>query len=361
MRHGRLFLAGDTQNNRICHSFLVASRGESSLPDKSNNNVSMKQKSPKRAGKGFSIEQMPRFKFTGALRPGDISPRRNVPEEIPRPDYWKDGKPKAKLPRFPWEITPLTPDEIEKMRVSARMAREILDIAGRMLKPGLLTEEIDAVVHKETIERGAYPSPLNYNKFPKSCCTSINEVICHGIPDSTALVDGDIVNIDITVYYNGYHGDCSETFLVGNVDEKGRKLAKVTYDCLELAIAQCKPGLPVKKLGGIIEDHAKKNGFTVVRNFCGHGVNSVFHTTPNVMHFRNDEPAGILKPGVTFTIEPMVNEGTHKNVTWPDDWTATTLDGKRSAQFEHTLLVTEDGVERLTGKIETSPKYFWEE
>lgn len=324
--------------------------------------ISMKKESAKRtASRGFGFNQIPRFKFTGKLRPGEISPKKTVPKEIVCPDYWNDGKPKAKLPRFAWDITTLTDEEIAKMRVSGRIAREILDIAGRMVQPGVLTDEIDEVVHEETIKRGAYPSPLNYNLFPKSCCTSINEVVCHGIPDSTALVDGDIINIDVTVYHDGFHGDCSETFLVGNVDEKGKKLVKTTYECMDRAINICKPDVAVKNIGGVIEEHAKKNGFSTTRNFCGHGVNSVFHTTPNVMHFKNDEPAGVLKPGTTFTIEPMINEGTHRNVTWLDDWTATTLDGKRSAQFEHTLLITEDGVERLTKKIETSPKFFWEE
>lgn len=326
-------------------------------------NSKTKPSKPKisRPARGFGLNPIPRFHFTGKLRPGTISEQKEVSSTIRRPDYWKDGKPKARDPRFPWDIAALTDDDVEKMRVSSRMAREILDIAGRMVRPGVLTDEIDEVVHREIVERGAYPSPLNYNKFPKSCCTSINEVVCHGIPDSTALVDGDIVNIDITVYYNGFHGDCSETFLVGNVDERGKHLVKTTYDCLESAIAICKPGLAVKNIGGVIEEAAAREGFSVVRNFCGHGVNSVFHTTPNVMHFRNNEPAGVLKRNVTFTIEPMINEGTPRNVTWPDDWTTTTLDGKRSAQFEHTLLVTEDGVEKLTAKIDSSPKYFWEE
>lgn len=326
--------------------------------------ITMEKKKPKPARntpRGFSISQAPRFNFTGKLRPGVISPRLDVPKDIPKPDYWKDGLPKAKQPRYPWDIETLSAEAIEKMRVSGRMAREILDMAGRMVQPGVLTNEIDIMVHSETIARGAYPSPLNYHRFPKSCCTSINEVVCHGIPDNTALVEGDIINIDVTVYYDGYHGDCSETYLVGEVDEAGRKLVKTTYDCLERAISICAPGVAVKKIGGEIEQLAKQNKFTVVRNFCGHGVNSVFHTTPNVVHYRNSEPAGILQPGTTFTIEPMINEGTARNVTWPDNWTATTVDGKRSAQFEHTLLITESGVEKLTGKIESSPKYFWEE
>lgn len=312
--------------------------------------------------KGFFLDNLPLpFRYRGQLRPTDVSPQRTVPKDLKKPDYWSDGIPKGKVPRFAWDIRTLGDDEISKMRVSCRMAREILDIAGRLVTPGITTEEIDQVVHEEILKRNAYPSPLNYHGFPKSCCTSINEVVCHGIPSATALVDGDIVNIDITVYYNGYHGDCSETFLVGDVDARGRELVRVTYECLDRAIEACGPGFAVKDIGGVIEDHATKHGFSVVRNFCGHGVNSVFHTTPNVVHYRNNEPAGILKPGTTFTIEPMINEGTHKNVTWPDGWTATTSDGKRSAQFEHTLLITENGIERLTGKIETSPKFFWED
>lgn len=314
---------------------------------------------PKKRG-FFLADLPPPFRYRGTLRPAEVSPRRGIPKGIKTPDYWRDGIPKGKVPRFAWDIRTIGDDGISKMRVSGRMAREILDIAGRLVKPGVTTEEIDQVVHEEIIKRGAYPSPLNYNGFPKSCCTSINEVVCHGIPSETALVDGDIINIDITVYYDGYHGDCSETFLVGNVDARGKELVRVTYECLDKAIEACGPDVPVKEIGGIIEAHATKFGFSVVRNFCGHGVNSIFHTTPNVVHYKNNEPAGVLKPGTTFTIEPMINEGTPKNVTWPDGWTATTSDGKRSAQFEHTLLITEHGVERLTEKIESSPKFFWE-
>lgn len=351
-----LRLSSKSIASNVCTTASSVYMGKSSK----SKSKSSKQRAQRSMSKGFGLSQMPRFDFTGELRPGTISPKRTIPEAILKPDYWKDGLPKDRHPKFPWDIKALTDQQVEKMRVSCRMAREILDIAGRMVKPGVLTDEIDAMVHEEILKRGAYPSPLNYNGFPKSCCTSINEVVCHGIPDSTALVDGDIINIDITVYYDGYHGDCSETFLVGNVDEKVKKLVKTTYDCMEAAIEICKPGLPVKKIGGVIEQLATKEGFSVVRNFCGHGVNSVFHTTPNVMHCRNNEPAGVLKKNVTFTIEPMINEGTPRNVTWPDNWTATTLDGKRSAQFEHTLLITDNGVERLTQKIESSPKYFWE-
>lgn len=277
------------------------------------------------------------------------------------PDYAKDGKPKGKVPRFPWDLPVLSANDIAKMRVVGRLAREVLDIAGRAVQPGILTEDIDEIVHAECMKRNAYPSPLNYNGFPRSCCTSINEVVCHGIPSDTALVDGDIINIDITLYHDGFHGDCSETFLVGDVDERGKLLARKTYESMMAAIDICGPKVAVNRIGGVIEDHVTDHGFSVVRNFCGHGVNSVFHTTPNVVHYRNREPSGVLEPGVTFTIEPMINEGTEKNFMWADDWTATTSDGKRSAQYEHTLLVTEDGIDILTGKIETSPKFFWEE
>ncbi len=316
-----------------------------------------------RRGKGFSgfgTKQLPRFKFTGKMRPGRISPRLSVPENIPRPNYARSGRPRGPTPKFPWDIEIKSAEDIEHMRVAGRLAREVLDAAGRSVEPGMLTDEIDRIVHEETIKRGAYPSPLNYNKFPKSCCTSINEIICHGIPDDTVLVNGDIINIDVTVFYNGFHGDCSEMFLVGDVDERGRQLVKTTYDCLQSAIAICKPGVPIKRIGTPIEKLAKENGFSVVRNFCGHGIGRTFHTTPSVLHCENSEPAGIMEAGMTFTIEPMINEGTHKNVTWPDDWTAATLDGKRSAQFEHTLLITEDGVEALTARLDDSPKMFWE-
>lgn len=313
-----------------------------------------------RSGKGFGKGLAPKFKFTGKLRPGFITPRLEIPEEIPRPNYWKSGRPRSKNPKFPWDVEVKSPEEIAAMRTSGRLAREVLDAAGRAIEPGMITDELDRIVHAETLKRGAYPSPLNYHGFPKSCCTSVNEVVCHGIPDDTVLLSGDIVNVDVTIFFGGFHGDCSEMFIVGDVDESGKKLVRTTYDCLHDAMAICKPGVPFKRIGTPIEQRARKEGFSVVRNFCGHGIGSTFHTTPNILHCENNEPAGIMQPGMTFTIEPMINEGTHKNITWPDDWTATTLDGRRSAQFEHTLLVTEEGVEALTARLENSPKLFWE-
>eukprot|EP00536_Pseudo-nitzschia_multiseries_P015756 jgi/Psemu1/299092/fgenesh1_pm.946_\ len=249
------------------------------------------------------------------------------------------------------------------MRASGKLAREILDLAGRHVAPGITTDAIDAIVHEAVLAAGAYPSPLNYHGFPKSCCTSVNEVICHGIPDDRPLEKGDVVNVDITVYLDGYHGDCSEMFVVGGndaIDQAGKQLLQATYDSWLLACKHVKPGRDYKELGALVEDHVVPRGFSSVRNFCGHGIGSVFHTTPNILHYRNNEPNGQMATGHTFTIEPMICEGSNKVLNWPDDWTATTVDGKRSAQFEHTLVVTEDGVEALTCKNENSMVQFWE-
>ena len=206
--------------------------------------------------------------------------------------------------------------------------------------------------------RSFHSQPLS-NKTPFSPILFIS-VICHGIPDDRKLEDGDIINVDITCYLDGYHGDCSEMFVAGEADEAGRKLLQTTYDCWVKAMNFVKPGNDYKDIGAIIEDHIVPQGFSTVKKFCGHGIGSVFHTNPNIFHYRNTEPNGQMAPGHTFTIEPMICEGTAQCLSWPDDWTATTTDGKRSAQFEHTLLVTPEGVEALTGKIETSPVQWWE-
>eukprot|EP00542_Grammatophora_oceanica_P009814 CAMPEP_0194038772 /NCGR_PEP_ID=MMETSP0009_2-20130614/10985_1 /TAXON_ID=210454 /ORGANISM="Grammatophora oceanica, Strain CCMP 410" /LENGTH=430 /DNA_ID=CAMNT_0038681391 /DNA_START=18 /DNA_END=1310 /DNA_ORIENTATION=+ len=302
------------------------------------------------------------FAYAGEIRPGTQSPQRIVLQEgITRPDYADDGMPKARSKLLPWIVEVKTPDEIEKMKAAGRVAREVLDLAGRAVKPGVTTDEIDSLVHEATISRGAYPSPLNYHGFPKSCCTSVNEVICHGIPDDRALQEGDIVNLDITCYLDGYHGDCSEMFYVGkDPDAATKNLIQTTYDCWVSAMNFVEPGNDYKDIGAIIEDYVTPRGFTTVRNFCGHGIGSVFHTNPNILHYRNNEPNGQMASGHTFTIEPMINEGSARPLTWPDEWTATTADGKRSAQFEHTLLICEDGVEALTGKLPGSPMQFWE-
>jgi len=324
-----------------------------------------RKSSVKANSKGFGAAlknlQMNTFLYAGGVRPGQQSAQKIVVDKsIMKPDYALDGMPKAPRSPLPWVIEVKTPEEIEKMRIAGRVAREVLDIAGQAVQPGITTDEIDCLVHEESLKRGGYPSPLNYRGFPKSCCTSVNEVICHGIPDSRKLKEGDIVNIDITCYVQGYHGDCSEMFVAGDVDDRGRDLLQTTYDSWIKSMEFVKPGNHYRDIGGIIDDYITERGFTTVRNFCGHGIGSVFHTNPSILHYRNSEPNGQMAPGHTFTIEPMICEGTAKVLSWPDKWTATTADGGRSAQYEHTLLVQPDGVEALTGKIESSPLQFWE-
>jgi len=315
-------------------------------------------------GAAARSKKIDRFPYAGSIRPAEQSPQKIVTvDEILKPDYAESGTPGPGVfkPMLPWMIEVKTPEEIEKMRKAGSLARHILDLAGRAVDVGVSTDEIDNLVHEEIIKNGAYPSPLNYHGFPKSCCTSVNEVICHGIPDSRKLENGDIINVDITVYLDGYHGDCSEMFVAGEADDKGKELLQTTYDCWIKACQFVQPGSDYKDIGAIIEDYIRPKGYSTVRNFCGHGIGSTFHTNPNILHYRNNEPNGQMAAGHTFTIEPMICEGSAKALTWPDEWTATTVDGKRSAQFEHTLLVTAEGVEALTGKNENSPLQFWEQ
>jgi len=212
------------------------------------------------------------------------------------------------------------------------------------------------------ISRGAYPSPLNYRGFPKSICTSINEVICHGIPDNRPLVEGDIVNVDISTYYEAFHGDVNDTFFVGG-EEKcspvARKLVQTTYEALEMSIKMCHPRLLYREVGPVLSKHVHNNGFSVVKAYCGHGVGQLFHTAPNVPHYSKNKAIGVMTPGHVFTIEPMINEGVWKEQLWPDNWTAATVDGKLSAQFEHSILITETGYEVLTARTPKSYPYSW--
>jgi len=316
----------------------------------------------KMMGQGFGAAKVPKFKYTGNLQPGVQTPKRVIPKGIMLPDYAKDGKPKNKKDlAMPWDVDPQTPEDIERMRVSGRIAREVLDTAIRAVRPGMTTDDIDRIVHEATLERNSYPSPLNYHGFPKSCCTSINEIICHGIPDSTVIPDGAIMNIDVTIFHDGVHGDCSETVLVGEVSPEMRDLVVTTYDAWKAAINFCKPGAKYSDIGGVIEDVVKPKGYSSVKEFCGHGIGRVFHATPNVLHYKNKQRSGIMVPGHTFTIEPMICMGSAVPVTWPDKWTSATSDGGATAQFEHTLLITETGVEELTAKLPSSPKYAWED
>jgi methionyl aminopeptidase len=283
------------------------------------------------------------------VRPGKISPRRPVPADIPRPDYALD---KRGRPRLRDSGAPKDTETIEKMRRAGRAAAEVLAEVGAAVRPGVTTDELDRIAHEGCIARGGYPSPLGYGgsvmPFPKSLCTSVNEVICHGIPDSTALKDGDIVNCDVTIYLDGVHGDTNVTFLVGDVDEESRRLVEVTRECLDRGIAAVRPGAQVRDIGKAIQAHAEGNGFGVVRAFVGHGIGRSFHCEPQVYHYDNPDARQVLQAGMTFTIEPMITVGDWHHEMWDDGWTAVTADRSRTAQFEHTLLVTDDGAEVLT-------------
>ncbi|KAJ9643981.1 Methionine aminopeptidase 1 [Coniosporium tulheliwenetii] len=302
----------------------------------------------------------PTFPYTGSLRPVyPLSAKRQVPSSIQLPDYAKDGIPHSEqvfMGRNKIKI--LNKEEQEGMRKVCRLAREVLDIAASEARPGVTTDHIDEVVHKACMERDSYPSPLNYCHFPKSVCTSVNEVICHGIPDKRVLQDGDILNIDVTLYHGGFHGDLNETYYIGDkalADPDSVRVVECARDCLDEAIKIVKPGMLFRDPGNVIEKHAKSQKCGVVRTYCGHGINQLFHCAPNVPHYAKNKTVGEAKPGMCFTIEPMITLGTYRDKTWPDDWTSVTQDGSRTAQFEHTLLVTEDGVEVLTARLADSP------
>jgi methionyl aminopeptidase len=279
------------------------------------------------------------------VRPGRLSPRRVVPAHIPRPDYALD---KHGRPRDRGNGRPKDAATIARMRVAGRAAAEILQLVGKAVQPGITTDDLDAIAHEECIARGGYPSPLGYNGFPKSLCTSVNEVICHGIPDSTVLKDGDIVNCDVTIYLDGVHGDTNATFLVGEVDEASRRLVEVTRRSLEVGIDAVRPGGRVRDIGRAIQTYAEGEGYGVIRAFVGHGIGTTFHSDPQVFHYDNPAARTVLEPGMTFTIEPMISIGDWHHEMWDDGWTAVTVDRSRTAQFEHTLVVTEDGAEILT-------------
>lgn len=268
---------------------------------------------------------------------------RSVPSHIVKPSYADTGD------VVRWNESPVkSPEIIERMRHAGQMAADILRLAGEYVKPGMTTDDIDVFVHDLTVERGAYPSPLNYHHYPKSVCTSLNEVICHGIPDSTIIEDGDIINLDVTCYVDGVHGDTNATFMIGDVSAEDRLLVKVTEECMWRGIEAVVPGRPLSDIGKAIEDHAKTHRMGVVRAFIGHGIGEQFHTDIQVLHYYDPRNNTIMKPGMVFTIEPMITLGTWQFHMWDDDWTAVTADGKRTAQFEHMVLVTDTGVEVLT-------------
>jgi methionyl aminopeptidase len=234
------------------------------------------------------------------------------------------------------------------MRAAGRLAAQALAEVGRHVAPGVTTDELDRVGHEYLVDHGAYPSTLGYRGYPKSLCTSLNEVICHGIPDDTVIADGDIVNVDITAFLNGVHGDTNATFLAGNVDEASRLLVERTHEAMMRGIRAVAPGRPLNAVGRVIESYARRFGYGVVRDFTGHGIGTTFHSGLIVPHFDDPSVSAIMEPGMTFTIEPMLTLGTIEYDTWPDGWTVVTKDRGRTAQFEHTVLVTADGYEILT-------------
>jgi methionyl aminopeptidase len=265
-----------------------------------------------------------------------------VPTHIARPEYVGRRAPSGGEPEVK------DPDTIERMRVAGRLAAQALAEVGARIAPGVTTDELDRVGHEFLLDHGAYPSTLGYRGFPKSLCTSLNEVICHGIPDDTMIADGDIVNIDITAYVGGVHGDTNATFLAGDVDTESRLLVERTQEAMMRGIRAVAPGRQLNAVGRVIESYARRFGYGVVRDFTGHGIGTTFHSGLVVPHFDDPSVGVIMEPGMTFTIEPMLTLGTIEYDIWPDGWTVVTADRKRTAQFEHTLAVTVDGYEILT-------------
>lgn len=278
------------------------------------------------------------------IRPGRLSPWREVPADIGRPPYAETGDPGPR--RTDGAVK--TPEQLVRMRAAGAAAAEVLMAVGAAVRVGVTTDELDRIGHEAAVVRGSYPSTLNYHGYPKSLCTSINEIICHGIPDDRALEEGDIVNIDVTVFLDGVHGDTSCMWTVGEADQASRDLIRVTREAMFLGIDAVGPGKPVNVIGRAIEDHAKAHRLGVVRSFIGHGIGEAFHTGLQIPHGFEPTARTILQPGMTFTIEPMLTLGSPNHVLWDDGWTAATVDGSRSAQLEHTVVVTEEGVELLT-------------
>jgi len=287
---------------------------------------------------------MPRDSQTGFLTPGVISKPLSVPSSIARPEYV--GKPTP----AEWTGSHIkSADQIEKIRAAGKIAAEAIALVGDNAKPGVTTDELDKLAHEYIVSKGAYPSTLGYRGFPKSCCTSINEVICHGIPDDTVLQDGDIMNVDITAFKDGFHGDSNATFLIGEASQDVADLVQRTREALDRAIAVVMPGRPINVIGRTIESYAKRFNYGVVRDFTGHGIGEAFHSGLVIPHFdAAPNYSNTMEVGMVFTIEPMLTLGTHEWDIWSDNWTVTTKDKSITAQFEHTLVVTESGANILT-------------
>ena len=277
-----------------------------------------------------------------SLHPGRLSPPRQVPTHIVRPEYVGRKGPRLGEPDVK------DPETIARMRVAGKLAARALEEVGRHVVPGVTTDSLDQAGHDFLVSNGAYPSTLGYRGYPKSLCTSINEVICHGIPDDTVINDGDIVNVDITAYIDGVHGDTNATFCAGDVPEESRLLVERTREAMMRGIRAVAPGRPLNAIGRVIESYARRFGYGVVRDFTGHGIGTTFHSGLVVPHYDDPGNEVIMETGMTFTIEPMLTLGTIKYDIWPDGWTAVTKDRRRTAQFEHTILVADDGHEILT-------------
>ena len=277
------------------------------------------------------------------ISPGVPTPIRPVPGSIVRPEYVGRSRPAKSTDS--WVQT----DEIvDRMRVASKLAARALAAAGAAVAPGVTTDALDGIVHEYLSDHAAYPSTLGYRGYPKSCCTSLNEVICHGIPDSTVIQDGDIVNIDVTAYIDGVHGDTNATYLCGNVSEENRLLVERTQECLRRAIKAVAPGRQLNVIGRVIESYAKRFGYGVVRDYTGHGIGRAFHSGLVILHYDDPSVTTVLEKGMTFTIEPMITLGGIDWEQWDDGWTVTTKDKSWTAQFEHTLVVTDTGAEVLT-------------
>jgi len=287
---------------------------------------------------------MPRDPKTGFLTAGQISGTLAVPKSIPRPEYVGKTSPQKYTGSYIQ-----TPEQIEKIRAAGKIAAQAIQLVGSHVRPGITTDELDRIGHEFIVSQGAYPSTLGYRGYPKSLCSSVNEVICHGIPDNTVLQDGDIINIDITAFKDGYHGDSNVTFLVGEVKPEVRDLVDRTRIALERGIAVVAPGREVNVIGRAIQAYAARFGYGVVRDFTGHGIGESFHSGLIIPHYDSaPQYSNAMEVGMVFTIEPMLTLGTHQWEIWKDGWTVTTKDKSITAQFEHTLVVTETGAEILT-------------
>ena len=287
---------------------------------------------------------MGRMSARGKLKPGKQTPIRKVPKDIERPEYaWKDD-----VQENVGEPLVQTAETVERMREASKIAANALAVAGASVEPGVTTDEIDRIAHEFMCDHGAYPSTLGYRGFTKSCCVSLNEIVCHGIPDTTVIEEGDIVNIDVTAYKNGVHGDTNATFLAGEVSQEHRDLVERTYKATMRGIKAAKPGREINVIGRVIESYAQRFGYNVVTDFTGHGVGTTFHNGLVVLHYDSDTYRDVLEPGMTLTVEPMINLGGLEYDIWDDGWTVQNRDGEFTAQFEHTLVITDDGNEILT-------------